>query len=712
MSILIDFNNISQRLADFESPAYQERYQQSPLIRGLAYLLISVEWEGTANILSDAFIPDEDDAKSFQSTLERIGYQCEVTLLNNTHQLKLVSDICFVQIENLTSLFLGFNENKIVLFDYINNTTFEINSSNTPCKIVSISDYSRLFREPPPESQDKSNWIKYSFYRYNSELKSLIILSFVISVLGALQPFFIMGVYNFALTSSSEATLYWLTLFAVIVAFSEYIFKKLRVRIISTSGKDLAIHISKNVVSKLLWLPYSMTSTAGVSSQLARLKDIDNFRRLVTAESTLSYFDMPFVIVFIIAIAIMSGTAALVVFAGLLLMLVFCVYSRYQYTQATSKSSRANAMVSYQWNEILRGIRTIQGLPLLRVIQSRFRACHSQSSQDAERVAVTNSKVQAAGGSLIQVIGTASIVVAVLGVMDGTSDAGAMLATVILVWKALGPIMGIYNSISKFQSLKASAAQINNLMSLNDDKLTLHKSPPIRQFDGLITGSGISHRYQGATTGLTNLGFKIQPGSKTVISGASGCGKTTLLNVISGMEERYQGAVYIDGYNIKQFNSFRFRKSICHIPFDLHIFDGSIESNFIFHNGLMPKKLMQDWLAFFELDSWFSEGLSTTISADTVQSLPNSVQQKLRLALGLGNLEQQVYVIDEPFCGSESENAKYFKRLFSDQLSEKTVVFSSNDTGLISTSNFSLVLESDGNSKYFGMTDKYLASLG
>ncbi|WP_394242404.1 ATP-binding cassette domain-containing protein [Vibrio astriarenae] len=712
MSILVDFNNVSQRVTDFESPAYQERYSSSPLIRGIAYLLVSVQWEGTANILSDAFVPDVDDAVSFQATLERIGYQCETIKYDSTHHLLNHSEICFVQIEKLCSLFLGSNNGKIVLFDYVNNTTFEIDADKTPCTAISISEYSKLFREPPPESQDKSNWIKYSFYRYNSELKSLIILSFVISVLGALQPFFIMSVYNFALTSSSEATLYWLTLFAIIVAFSEYTFKKLRVKIISTSGKDLAIHISKNVVSKLLWLPYSMTSTAGVSSQLARLKDIDNFRRLVTAESTLSYFDMPFVIVFIIAIAIMSGTAALVVFAGLLLMLVFCVYSRYQYTQATSKSSRANAMVSYQWNEILRGIRTIQGLPLLRVIQSRFRACHYQSSEDAERVAVTNSKVQAAGGGLIQVIGTASIVVAVIGVMDGTSDAGAMLATVILVWKALGPIMGIYNSISKFQSLKASAAQINNLMSLSDDKLTLHKSPPIREFDGLITGSGISHRYQGATIGLTNLGFKIQPGSKTVLSGASGSGKTTLLNILSGMEERYQGAVYIDGYNIKQFNSFRFRKSICHIPFDLHIFDGSIESNFIFHNGLMPQNIMQEWLSFFDLDSWFPEGLATTISIDSVQSLPNSVQQKLRLALGLGALEQKVFIIDEPFCGSESENSHYFKKLFSDKLMTKTVVFSSNDTSLISTSSFSLVLEPDGNSKYFGLTDKYLASLG
>ncbi len=477
MSILVDFNNVPQRLLDFEARSYDERYNQSPLIRGLAYTLIALEWEGTPSILSDAFIPKPKDSDSFIATIERLGYRCDVTKLKTLEHIEGHPHPCFIEIENLTAIFLGTKDGKLILFDYTNNNTIEYPLCKKPCLLVSISEYSRLFREPPPESQDRSNWIKYAFYRYNNELKSLIILSFVISILGALQPFFIMSVYNFALTSSSQATLYWLTLFAVIVGFSEYFFKKMRVNIIATSGKDLAVHISQAVISKLLWLPYAMTSTAGVSSQLARLKDIDTFRRLVTAESTLSYFDMPFVIVFIVAIAIMSGTAALVVMAGLILMLVFCVYSRYIYSQATSKSSRANAMVSYQWNEILRGIKTIQGLPLLRVIQSRFSASHMQSTNDAENVAVTNSKVQAAGGSLIQVIGTASIVTAVIGVMDGTSDAGAMLATVILVWKALGPIMGIYNSISKFQSIKASSAQINNLMAMNDDKLTLEKSP-------------------------------------------------------------------------------------------------------------------------------------------------------------------------------------------------------------------------------------------
>ncbi|GAL19279.1 hypothetical protein JCM19235_2702 [Vibrio maritimus] len=443
MSILVDFNNIGQRLADFESEQFQDRYQGSPLLRGLAYTLIAMEWEGTPELLSDAFMPGESDSDGFEATLTRLGYQCRTTKYEKA-KLEVTEGLhlpCFIELDKLEAILLSVRDGEATLFDYKNNNSVTVPLVGNTYSLTVISEYSKLFREPPPESQDKSNWIKYAFYRYNDEFKSLVFLSLVINIFGALQPFFIMSVYNFALASSSVSTLYWLTLFAVFLGFAEYAVKKVRMNILATSGQDLAVHISRNVISKLLWLPYSMTSSAGVSSQLARLKDIDQFRKLVTAEATLSYFDMPFIVIFILAVTILSGYAALTVLAGILLMIVFCLYSRYIYSQATANSSRANAMVSYQWNELLRGINTIQGLPLLRVIQSRFNASHEQSSNDAAHVAMTNSKIQAIGGGLIQAIGTASIVTAVITVMDGNSDAGAMLATVILVWKALGPIM-------------------------------------------------------------------------------------------------------------------------------------------------------------------------------------------------------------------------------------------------------------------------------
>jgi ATP-binding cassette subfamily C protein LapB len=710
MSILIDFSNTNKRLAQFNSPRFSELHQKSPTMLALAHTLVALEWEGTPDILTDVFSPKSTEIETYSSTLTRLGYQCSIDSIS-LDQLSSSDIPAFIQFEKLSVILLDIRDNNAHLFDFKNNVVLEHPLSDVPCTVCRVTEYSKIFREPPPESQDKSNWIKYTFYRYNSEIKSLVWLSLVINILGAMQPFFIMGVYNFALTSGSETTLFGLSILAIFLAFSEYGFKRLRMDILATSGKDLATHISKNVVAKLLWLPYSMTSTAGISSQIARLKDIDQFRKLVTTESTLSYFDMPFVIVFIIAITIMSGQAAITVLAGIILMLVFCVYARYIYTQAIAKSSRANAMVSYQWNEILRNITTIQGLPLLKIFQTRFQSAHSQSLNDAENVAITNGRVQNIGQSLIQVIGTASIVTAVCGVMEGTTDAGAMLAIIILVWKALGPIMGIYNSISKFKTLKASAAQINALMSLNDDRTAIEKSPPINVFKGQLSVSGVTHRYPFASQGLTNLSFNVNQGDKIAITGDSGAGKTTLLNILAGLEDKYQGSIFLDGYNIKQFNSYRYRKSINYIPFNLHIFEGSLESNFIIHNGAMPRNKMIEILAFFNLDKWLILGVDTYMSHELVQSLPSGVLQAIRLALGVGDCTHSVTIIDEPFTGCEKEHTKYITKLFSGKLNAATVIFTTNDSALLAASNNCLLLGDDGSQKYFGFPDKVIQSM-
>lgn len=128
MSILVDFNNISERLHDFESPQFQERYAHSPLLRGLAYTLIAMEWEGTPELLSDAFIPGEKDVEGFESTLTRLGYQCRTTkqdkaTLEDIGSLHLP---CFIELDKLEAVLMSVENGQGTLFDYKNNNSVTI----------------------------------------------------------------------------------------------------------------------------------------------------------------------------------------------------------------------------------------------------------------------------------------------------------------------------------------------------------------------------------------------------------------------------------------------------------------------------------------------------------------------------------------------------------------------------------------------------------
>lgn len=708
MNKLIDFADIEGRLELFKQPDFLAHTLSSPLLMGLSYFLVAVKWEGTPSVLSDAYCDEGNDLQSFAKTLNKLNYVPNTLSDIDAHSIEQANLPCLFMTENVSAIALVRQAESLLLYDYEADTLYEHQLDNVRCAICHATEYSKIFREPPPASQDRRNWLKHAFYNYNDEIRALVMLSLLINVLGTVQPFFIMSVYNFALSASSIPTLLWITSLALTVSFAEFFFKRMRMNILSSSGKVLAHHISTSVISRLLWLPYAMTSTAGVSSQIARIRDIEQFRKFVTSESTLSYFDLPFVVVYIVAITVMSGTAAITVLAGIALMLCFCFISRYYYAQATSRSSRANATVSYQWNEIFQNIPLVQGLPVVRVLNARFGAALEQSIQDSRGVAVTNGKIQAIGQSLIQGIGSTSIVVAVFGVMQGSADAGAMLAIVILVWKALGPIMGIYNSLTKFTSIKAAAAQINALMSLDDDASHMEKSPPVHEFEGRYLIDGLSHRYQGLTTGLTNLSFKIAPGDKVAISGPAGSGKSTLIAILAGIEERFQGNLFIDGYNSKQFNSYKYRKSINFVPMEFHLFDASFYYNAIAYNGFVNKERAKRLFELFELERWLHQGIDTRLDDELVKQLPSAARQLLRLCLSLCSGNLNILIIDEPLLGCEKEYTRLLSKLFHEMLSNTTVIYVTNSKQLMSLASHCLLLEKDGNQKFFGAPDKVI----
>jgi|GEM_PF-3057113 len=714
MNTLVAFDEVEQRLHQFaNSPLGENYFEAHPISRGIAFSLVALGWEGTPGILADAFLPTNEDHEAFTNTLTRLGYSPEHEDGVTRERLAKIDSPCWISCIGFNGILIEYNLEKqqLCIYDYRNDNLFYKEADEQNYTIIHISRYSKLFREPPPESQDKSNWIKYCFYRYNRELHQLTMLSFIVSILGAVNPFFIMIIYTFALTSGSLSSLAWLTAGSIITALLEYKFKRMRLDILNNSGQDLAIYIAYTVTSKLLWLPYALTTGARASAQLARLKDIDQFRKLVTAESTLSYFDFPFILVFLIAIMLLSGLAAVAVVAGVIIMLLYCLYARQSYERATSQNSRANAMVSHQWNELFTRLASIQGLPLIQVIESRFGAAQSRSLDDSNHVAITNSRIQNTGQVMTQVIGTLSIVIAVLAVMQGLNEPSAMIVIIILVWKALTPIMGVFNAITRFKSIQSSARQVNALMSLDDDRQNLEKSPPIDQVSGNIQVHGLTHRYPGSTKGLTNLEFKVNAGSKVTIVGPPGCGKTSLLKVLGNLEQNYQGTVLCEGYNIHQFNNYRYRRSVKYVPFESHFFYGTMKENFELYNGTMRDRDMREAVDLFGLSEYFPQSVNTLLSPSLINELPNGIQQLLRLCINLGDMRHSLYLLDEPLLGCADEFGKIVTSLISGPLENKTVLTATNEKAIVASFNECLLLDDLGGQKYFGSPDKVIQTL-
>ncbi len=702
--------NIS-RLQDFQHNDLDMYFDAHPIGRGVLHSLTVMGWNGTASTLIDALVLEGGEKTCFRKTVERLGYACEEETIHSLNTLSQEHLPCFIKLQEMNAILLEIQGNEGVLYDYKNDIviTCQINRAH----ICRISQYSRLFHESSPQLMQKDNWVKSCFYKYGCEIKAMLWLSFFINLLAIIPSFYIMSVYNFALNAESVPTLLWLSSGAVLVALLEMFFKQLRGHIMANAGQELSVFVAHQVLSKLLWLPYSFKKD---DVSLSRLRDIDQIRSMVASSTTIHYFDLPFIAIYLLAIFCIAGTVAIVVLIGVLGIVAFCYYARFLSKKVGAESSQAHKHVQRQWHDLLINLPSIQGLPIMEVIQARFRAAQAQNITDAGAVASINTKIGHATQMLVQVIGATSIVAAVFLTMHGQGNPGSMLAIIILIWKVLTPTMHIYSAIAKFQSFQSASKHINTLMSLEDNRERLEKSTPIKEVKGHLVLKDLTHRYPGASAGLTQLNCKIEPGQHVAITGSSGCGKTTLLNIIAGINEHYQGSVLCDSRNIRQFNNFYYRKAIKYIPLKLYFFDSTFAENIQFYNGAITLQTIEKIAEYFQIMPWIGD-INKKLSSEFLATLPNGIQELLRLCIGLGNCQQNLVIIDEPLLGCATDFGKLFTAFFNsdlieaDQFLPKTVIYTTNEKSLLTAADNCLLLNENGSQKYFGFPDKVLEKL-
>ncbi|MGF1700144.1 ATP-binding cassette domain-containing protein [Photobacterium makurazakiensis] len=710
MQGFVNIADVSQRLKTFNHSWIGQVNEKNPLVSTMSTWLVAIGWEGTAEKLADFIILEEEsNFANIEKTFSRLGYKTSQETINLKHYQNMTVPF-YIEGNGVEGLVVEYSEGNAVIWDPYSGQLENFSIPEYTVDIIFIDDYSRYYKEPPPQTADKSNWLKHAFLRYKTEINLLLLLSFFINLMGLVTPLYIMSIYNLALTSGSLSTLGWIAVGASVACTFEFALKNIRLRILASSGRELAETISYEVFCKLIWLPYRLIKNAGVTNQIARVKDIDQFRKLVTSTGTLAYLDLPFIVIFIGALVVLAGSAALVTLGGIVLFIGFGFYARFQYQSQMMKSSRANSNKQSSWFEILSNLRGIKSLPLAQILKVRFDIANGQSAKDSYRLAGLQGFIGDFGAFLTQFIGVLSIVVTVEGVLAQEIEPGVMIAMVMLVWKALGPLQAIYNTIIRMKQLSISGHQVNRLMGLDDERASLSNTLPIEQLDGNVELLNINYRYAGTSTGLSQINANFYKGDIVTIVGPSGSGKSTLLRIIAGLYDNYQGKVVVDSYNLQQFPSYVYRNAITYIPQDTWLYNCTVRQNFMLAVSNVDDHTMESALNSFGLDKWLPHGIETVLDKLFLDALPSGIKVRLKLSMAFCKRSGLV-ILDEPGLGLDVESSYQFRAKLKELSRGATVVVATRNTEYLRLSDKALLLDEMGNQKYFGASDKVITSL-
>ena len=206
-------------------------------------------------------------------------------------------------------------------------------------------------------------------------------------------------------------------------------------------------------------------------------------------------------------------------------------------------------------------------------------------------------------------------------------------------------IINIYPQLTKGADSLHSLSEIllSNQVENNAGKIKL------RYVHGSVDFENVSYKYPDAKDPIINsLSLSVDPGECIAFVGASGSGKSTIMNMIIGFLKATQGTVKIDGKPVEALDLSRFRQFISVVPQNCILFTGSIKDNITYGLKNIPKERIDEVVRLANIDEFikdFPEGLDTSVGENGAK-LSGGQKQRISIARALIR-DPKILILDE-----------------------------------------------------------------
>lgn len=299
--------------------------------------------------------------------------------------------------------------------------------------------------------------------------------------------------------------------------------------------------------------------------------------------------------------------------------------------------------------EVFSGIRVIKSYTQERAMFGFFK----EECENYKDVNLNLARVQALFFPLmILLVGASTIICIYAGgklVIAGEISQGNIAEFVIYVNMLSWPVTAVGWIASMVQQAAASQERINQFLS-EEPEIETKASGLSRKIEGDIVFDKVNFKYpETGIRALDNLNLHIKPGERVLILGRTGSGKSTILDLLSGVYPVKEGEILIDGIPIDQYNLGDLRRQIAYVPQDVFLFSDSIERNVAFGLEEMPDR--EEIEKFTEYSSIKNEikdlkkGFETMVGERGV-TLSGGQKQRISIARSLITKPQMIALDD------------------------------------------------------------------
>jgi ATP-binding cassette, subfamily B, multidrug efflux pump len=352
-------------------------------------------------------------------------------------------------------------------------------------------------------------------------------------------------------------------------------------------GQECGFSLRKHLFEKIQSFSFANVERFSTASLITRLtNDVTQVQNMVFMSLRIA-LRAPLLVVFSVTMSLIVHVQLAFVFVVAVPILVaFLLWMMNKAAASFSIVQQALDRVNSVMRENLAGMRLIKAWMRGVYEQERFMTVNEslmQRTMNVLRLVETITPV------LLFVMNMAIIVILFVGRVDikaGSATAGQVVAVVNYATRITAALSMFTFITMAFSRAKASAGRIADVLQTEVEMKDGHEggAVPIRQ--GEIRFERVSFRYPNSRTlVLKDISFVVRPHETVAILGATGSGKTSLLQLIPRLYDPTDGRVLIDGVDIRQVNQEQLRTAIRFVPQEVLLFSGTIAENIRFGNA-------------------------------------------------------------------------------------------------------------------------------